>query len=559
MSYNNKSDDRSIPASKADDSRKSIFRASLPPPRGTGELQYVITSPSSTDSGDEEKGVQQPVEKSTKPSVTKQTKPPEIPPSCATLIYSAGALSVGAILGESLRVFVGYLMGKGCLMQTHWLFDIVNTLNLCLTSTSSDPTAVFSDLPANMLGCFIMGLLQPCSDLNLLTDSSIPWLPYRHPFQSATLLHLCLRTGFCGSLTTLSSWNTQMVIQMYNPSTNTTHLFTSILGYVIGLETSLASLKLGQLCSIWIHRRVYPHMAKAEDIVSYAAQSQKNLVFNSKIPDFERRYLDNLLSEEEKEWAVSRAAQLRYLQQWRTSTQSHRVSKEVNPLYRVAIEEIEYLILVQRLDLDPSLHNIAHDQRWDVHALVVYAENAVSAIDFETLAHPSDKLAPDSFSIFSPLVGSILTLMAICLPCVFAYYGFGSDRALFYRGVFLSAVMAPFGAILRWRLSKFNGQLKSHQWFPLGTFIANILACAVSIVSASLIFKLQNKDTIVWILSAIQTGFAGSLSTVSTYVVEGDKLDKSYRHHAKSFFYLAGTLVVGCLMSLVLYLPITLL
>ena len=76
----------------------------------------------------------------------------------------------------------------------------------CVTSTGNGTRggALFIDLPANMLACFILGVLTPTSGLRSTHDSaqSKDGAPQRH----ASPLQTGLRVGFCGSLSTFASW-----------------------------------------------------------------------------------------------------------------------------------------------------------------------------------------------------------------------------------------------------------------------------------------------------------------------------------------------------------------
>lgn len=89
------------------------------------------------------------------------------------------------------------------------------------------------------------------------------------------------------------------------------------------------------------------------------------------------------------------------------------------------------------------------------------------------------------------------------------------------RQQWFALLFAPFGCILRWLLSKLNTmQHRPLPWFPAGTFAANMIACAIDFIIAGI----TNRYTLgYWpsvILFAIRVGYAGSLSTVSTFIAE---------------------------------------
>jgi fluoride ion exporter CrcB/FEX len=127
-----------------------------------------------------------------------------------------------------------------------------------------------------------------------------------------------------------------------------------------------------------------------------------------------------------------------------------------------------------------------------------------------------------------------------------------------FRIIWLSLLFTPFGSLLRWRLSHLNVsgiQLYNMQWFPLGTFICNVLASAVSISVAAVQLRLnQNDSNTVWniaVLAAISAGMSGSTSTVSTLMKE--MADATPTH---AFIYCFVTILCTAAIGLILYRPI---
>jgi len=126
----------------------------------------------------------------------------------------------------------------------------------------------------------------------------------------------------------------------------------------------------------------------------------------------------------------------------------------------------------------------------------------------------------------------------------------------FYRKMWMSSILAPCGAILRWKLSKYNasdGYWRRLSWVPWGTFTANITASIISILAEAL--EARDFTPSIWVtalLPAIETGFAGSLSTVATLIKEMVNM-KSTAH---MYIYTFGTILVAMLVSLLLYMPI---
>ena len=133
----------------------------------------------------------------------------------------------------------------------------------------------------------------------------------------------------------------------------------------------------------------------------------------------------------------------------------------------------------------------------------------------------------------------------------------------FYRKMFLVTLLTPPGALLRWNLAKWNSRTASHRagrfiWVPLGTLTANIIGSFISILITALVDQYfpDGSGENIWVvpfLEAVGTGFAGSLSTVSSMVKEYVLLTEQYPNQAKPYFYLFGTLAVAPLISICTY------
>eukprot|EP01064_Diplonema_japonicum_P006984 TRINITY_DN14758_c0_g1_i1.p1 TRINITY_DN14758_c0_g1~~TRINITY_DN14758_c0_g1_i1.p1 ORF type:complete len:335 (+),score=42.16 TRINITY_DN14758_c0_g1_i1:54-1058(+) len=76
----------------------------------------------------------------------------------------------------------------------------------------------------------------------------------------------------------------------------------------------------------------------------------------------------------------------------------------------------------------------------------------------------------------------------------------------------------PLGALCRWKLSTLNTIYPS---FPMGTFVANMLACALlATVYVLQLGEFSSGTVSCTVLHGVANGFCGSLSTVSTFVTE---------------------------------------
>lgn len=76
-------------------------------------------------------------------------------------------ISVFAVLGTSLRIFMGRLFGLDCIWKEDGMEvgDFFQRAGLCITSDgkSSRGGAVFIDLPANMLGSYVKNIAHGTS------------------------------------------------------------------------------------------------------------------------------------------------------------------------------------------------------------------------------------------------------------------------------------------------------------------------------------------------------------------------------------------------------------
>lgn len=80
----------------------------------------------------------------------------------------------------------------------------------------------------------------------------------------------------------------------------------------------------------------------------------------------------------------------------------------------------------------------------------------------------------------------------------------------------LVCVFSPAGALARWYLSFYNGKWPH---FPIGTYIANVFATAFIAVLALLQSGVFLMPIACQVVQALQDGFCGCLSTISTFTV----------------------------------------
>ena len=85
-------------------------------------------------------------------------------------------------------------------------------------------------------------------------------------------------------------------------------------------------------------------------------------------------------------------------------------------------------------------------------------------------------------TVCAPVQTNVATAGLLCLLTalwiVLAVLDTGSQH-LGRREQWFAILLGPFGATLRWKLVTLHGKLPGWRWFPLGTFVANILACCI--------------------------------------------------------------------------------
>lgn len=421
-------------------------------------------------------------------------------------------MSVFAILGVLMRMILAQFFGEEC-KNPGTIGWLKAGQPLCVTAdgeTSISGGIIFADFPANLLGSFIMGLMQGTDTMDLPKSLPIAWLHEDHRFQSDSTIHLAIKTGFCGSLTTFSSWNSEMVMMFLGEDSDRGSLiFRALFGYFIGVETCIASFILGKNIARYIFAKVNPTLQLE---ASESERRKKSGVYiNTELSDIERRFLSGFNMGEHEVYIQAEA--LHQLEKWRVSTEeSRRHGHNTLPL----LTDVEYQAMVLDEPLTRELIVPSIEAGWDIEAL----ENWVYMKKKLGLRRGAGLITPHEFK-FIPAF--LLFVTVFCLLVV-GLFSVGSEDAYSttYKTMIYAGLLAPTGALLRWKLSNLNGSIQKYNWFPLGTFAANVFAC---ILSASMIaleeyFYDYKSFWAVGTVRAVKVGFTGCLSTVSTFVAE---------------------------------------
>ncbi|XP_078168031.1 fluoride export protein 1-like isoform X1 [Carex rostrata] len=146
---------------------------------------------------------------------------------------------------------------------------------------------------------------------------------------------------------------------------------------------------------------------------------------------------------------------------------------------------------------------------------------------------------------------SLITIwVASCILAVVKVHNLTTGAVLW-----LGCVVAPPGVWARWYLARLNGvgigKNSYLKWFPIGTFLANVIAACI-MAALSVISKAVNTKRSGVILSGIQLGFLGCMSTVSTFVAEVYTMRQS-GHSGRAFIYSGSTVIVSFVLGTLIY------
>ena len=544
------------------------------------------------------------------------------------------SLSLFSYMGEFLRYFTEELFGLACHDPGSVGWNLTGWAPCTTAPGTTDATggALFTDLPANMLGCFIMGLVVSGDGESVsIVDLPVAMLPRNNRFQQWTITHVGIRTGFCGALTTFASWNTQMITMICGGDATmigSSQWVSAIFGYIIGLFIAIQSFLIGRDVAYMIGRWNNPDLAKEADRV--LDKKEIGILVNRKLPDFERWFLHDLLvvdselaeEEEQKEHRKEQHAltsssdnindgdnnknendnsptssrlkdgqqrssvlqihpdikeHIDHLRNWKTSTKNDRVASSD---YVRELHEIETNLLLDNVEPRQELLEVARDAGWDIDALRNWSEavnrqhrkkeREGNIIDEENDDQNDFDVDKDTQEIQRSFwdVSSTIPLEAVIsfigfLVCtglliwgVVAFDGI-DDPSTTYRKQFLSALLSPPGTLTRWYLSRLNGKIKSErfEWLPIGTLLANTIGSIISALMAALSEELKNSDDEVMMLffAAIKAGYAGSLSTVSTFAAESVGLFRALPRYWWGYYYISLSLFLAIIFGLVAY------
>ncbi len=475
-------------------------------------------------------------------------------------------LGIAAIFGTLVRLILAQLFGQAC-SNPEAIGWIADESVLCVTrdgTATQNEGIIFADLPANLLGSFIMGLLQDGAALGLAVNLPIVFLTPSNVFQSFDIFHMALKTGFCGSLTTFSAWNSEMVVLMvghFEGINRQSMIWKALFGYVIGMETAIGSYVFGRTVAWWLHQWMNPELAKEQKALSIR-ETKHGIAINRELPHIERRYLHGISENSSDDidssgmplspTATLTEEELAPLLRWRESTkEARRVESGISG----SLIELETALIARGEVLSYELRHTAQSHGWDIEGLMEWLSKrrvdleptSLSMASSLTAAGVSETVNEEETVWYTPLAAALLlTIFLMILVLIMLYLDAQTSYEITYRTMAYSMLFATPGALLRWKLSALNGKLgeliprfRRMSWLPIGTLAANVLGAVISICMVGWEFNLEMAGASgfwgIATVRAVKIGFSGCLSTVSTFVSEVHKLtairmDRGYKY-----------------------------
>lgn len=488
-------------------------------------------------------------------------------------------LALFSELGVLTRVYLSRLFNDGC--DDGW--------GLCLTSQGGpDKTygAQFADLPANMLGCFCMGLLSTAAVLGLKSKKNVAFLPASHSWQNHKELLVGLRTGYCGSLTTFASWQLALIQLLIGVKSGDGGQWQQWLwGWIIGFELAFASQLIGEHTALFIDSKILreepnaevtqlerPTEASEEAEDLYGSQELDEVIHGDEHKD-DDGHTDHQHHDKQREGKVEmtdlerpiepaqEAEDLYGTHQSHDTSQWHNFhdTQQSRDVYDTQQSGGICDTNQSQQAFFPSHSNNgrreapqADGHKPNGHHKTPHSKAGAKNVNAqESMSGQAAKENSSWSTVRSKLTPTFLVCLVLCLLLTVLWIVLAIvDNERKHSGrrqQWFALLFAPFGCILRWLLSKLNTRSDKHilPWFPLGTYLANMIACIVDLI----IGGITNRYTLgYWpgvILPAIRVGYAGSLSTVSTFVAEVrvTLLVHSAYLHAQAIFSICVTLL----------------
>eukprot|EP01071_Lankesteria_metandrocarpae_P009736 Lankesteria_metandrocarpae@DN5242_c1_g1_i3.p1 len=371
-------------------------------------------------------------------------------------------VAIYAILGTLCRQGLSQLVGPSVLHVT--------------------PYPLFPSLIPNMLGSYLMGYIIEAK-LLIITNASEGF-------------HVAWTAGFCGSLTTFSSW---MFAITYNLVVGNVvfALFTAVLG----LTSTVATFQAGR------HTHYAIHCRNSTALMS----SLSSVVSKDPINFHESR--SQRVSQSKQYIGSSTACPIV------SATGTCRTASSAN------------------LDLDTN-SIMSQEPVHDSDKLNSDVIACARSIKLAQIPKSQQKWRNDVLLVILA-VFFVLMITSLTLGIV---YDTNTPRSQTY---WQSATFAPLGAITRWQLARLNS--RQGAMLPWGTFTANMIASIAAGILEGVVIWMTTMRLSPWspkmLIVGVIGGFCGSLSTASSFVGELHMLPLG-----RSYIYGVLSITVGCVL-----------
>lgn len=340
----------------------------------------------------------------------------------------------------------------------------------------------------NLISCFIMGILVAWSRKNPLFGGR---KVYRDVFVGLT-------TGFCGCLSTFSSWLATFMSGSFNA-----FWFVDIEVLFVEFCTTWAIYCFGEyvyqvshlIFSIWLLPITAQHV-RATDVPQSSVQRSTGLACSTDAVTSRKVMAPMELTDQNSENLGKAVDETSFFQ-------SHPRSPESGDYLSIGNDQ-----------------RVFHDDEEVTRREII---EATPATTISTLKPTTPVIAERSsweVLLTNVLIGTCAFSIAVLWIFVLidAAHSDSIFRTVFVRDAMRSVAFSPFGASLRYLMKKGEVYIGYNSRFPWSTFLCNILGTFV----AAIMLSYANEYT--WTSSFI-TGFLGSWTTASSFMKELEELN----------------------------------
>lgn len=166
-----------------------------------------------------------------------------------------------------------------------------------------------------------------------------------------------------------------------------------------------------------------------------------------------------------------------------------------------------------------------------------------------------DSWRVNSFKSHMMVMTTLLLLWSLLWGLSAALAGKKLDDPTDGAVVWLACLVGPPGVWARWYLARLNGQGLGRKgflkWLPIGTLSANLSAACIYAALATISNAVDTKRCTI-LVSGVQFGFLGCLSTVSTFVAEVYAMRES-GHSGRALAYILATFLPSFAVGTLIY------